>query len=211
MRVLYHPTRMRTATSVLVTSLAILLAACSADIELGAAGDDGGLSEPDLAVAAPPDLAESPDLLSPCAGKAACDCLNTPGCAAVESGCYCPPRACGQNACQCMGGFYYGCAPAAAQCPKVDCGPAGASIGPDKNGCYTCGPPPTCAIGRLNLKEQCNFSETWLTDLTCNKNPDCVLRCMAQLKSCEDVGCGFCPKCDCMGRSAFAQCVFACM
>lgn len=195
----------------------LVAVSCLAALQPGCRSDPLEGAPVDLALAAAADLVAAGDLATvadgganPCAPKSACDCIHARGCAVVESGCFCPYPMCGMGNCFCSGGFFYGCAPVSANCPKVDCGPAGQGVGPDARGCFDCGPPPTCEAARANLRRQCGFSESYIAGLRCDKNPACVLQCTRLLKRCEDVGCAFCETCDCAGHTDFSKCVFAC-
>ena len=173
---------------------------------------------PSADLTAPADLALLPDLTAaPCTQLPTCACLARPDCTAISTPCFCGDACDPMQVCLCSGGRFLGCAPQASHCDAQPCGVAYPAVGPDGNGCFSCGPL-TCASGLASLKANCGFPSGWIDGLTCTKNPDCIAACMAGLAHgpqgdllCADVGCAFCSTCDCAGNTPFSTCVAACL
>jgi hypothetical protein len=162
-----------------------------------------------------PSPSPSPSPSSPCVARPKCLCTEDPACTVVAQPCWCGPEECGDGLCACGGGAYVGCAPRG--CPSVlDCPLAQLPTTPDADGCFRCRPAPgstpTCEAAKAQLAAACGFSAAYLGGLSCQSNSACVARCITDVKSCADVGCGFCTVCDCAElTSPLAECVNRCL
>lgn len=149
------------------------------------------------------------DLAGSCIGQSECACLASPSCQPIAEACWCP-SACDGRTCLCGGGRFFGCAPRASGCaPTVTCGPAGRTS-QDAAGCVTCTLKTDCAQAAEALKDGCPQKRMYLDGLSCARAPDCVLRCINAVRTCEDVGCGLCTTCRCINPGVFEQCVAKC-
>lgn len=189
-----------------VLCLLFLLTAC--ETTPVPAGDLSGAPTADLST--PPSTDLSPAGAA-CIGKAECACYGARAdCQAITEPCYCPTT-CNGQLCVCGGGKFHACAPRESGCNTVvSCRPAGRVTPQDARGCVDCSYQATCTQAAEALRAGCPTKVARLTALSCDRAPDCVARCINDLKTCDDIGCGLCGACGCVGNGPFEQCVFKC-
>ena len=128
-----------------------------------------------------------------CSSLTACGCLAAGGrCALRTEACYCPSECDPSIACICGGGQFLAC--------------EDAIIHPT---------PPTCLLQAQRVQQQCAAQPfvNYVDDLCRTQTDPCVTSCLANLASCSDIDCRFCPICDCDPpdrANAFAACIEGC-
>lgn len=162
----------------------------------------------------PPDASTVPDLLhTGCPGLSECECFTASEaglCDVIAEPCHCPRPVCGPGTCFCSGGRYLACADRASGCATtVSCRPAGRLSTPDIRGCLDCTYEADCGRAFSRLMDTCKSKSGQVELFSCSANPDCISRCVNEVRTCDDIGCGLCPTCRCP-RGSFEDCVAAC-
>lgn len=193
----------------LILGLLLMLNACSGPAPAPTPGA-ADLSAPPSADLSSPGA----DLTGPtsaCIGKGECDCYNSrAACQPITEICWCPTQ-CNGQLCACGGGKFHACAPKESNCnPTVTCRPAGRITPQDARGCVDCSYQATCPQAAEALRAGCPTRAARLTGLSCDRAPECVTRCINDLKTCDDIGCGLCLACGCATVGPFEQCVMKC-
>ena len=135
-----------------------------------------------------------PPINTACSALGACACMAASDrCVSRTEACWCPSECAPEIVCVCGGGQFLAC---------EDKAPPTA--------------PTTYCLSELAFVKQYCASQPfvgYLTDLCSAPNPMCVGNCLANLGSCSEIDCGFCPVCDCAApatRSPFAACLESC-
>ena len=142
-------------------------------------------------------LGGGPDGAAPpnngCAALSACGCMAASDrCTARTEACYCPTECNPDIACICGGGRFLACEDKA----------------PTTTTTY-------CSSQLARVQQACAAQPfvAYIGDLCSSTNAMCVGACLANLGSCSEIDCSFCPVCDCAGPttpSPLSACLASC-
>lgn len=146
------------------------------------------------------------------------DCRAARSCQVIYESCSCPAPPCDTDDCPGNLGPFLGCAPAENLCPaRVECRPAGQTLGPDVRGCMRCSYATSCEtawqqlLDGLATRFGCRAHPVLVSGFSCAQNPTCITRCINEVEHCTDIGCGLCTACECAAVGRFEQCYFRCL
>jgi hypothetical protein len=127
-----------------------------------------------------------------CAALGACGCMAASDrCTARTEACYCPSECAPEIVCICGGGRFLACEDKAATTAM------------------------TCSTELARVQQACAAQPfvNYIAGVCSESNPTCTATCLANLGSCSEIDCSFCPVCDCAPPampSAFAACLASC-